>query len=56
MEQLERVPVRCRTQAIDEAEASALVSSGLKAEGFDYINQDDGWYQMPEGVLQRCSP
>lgn len=32
----------------DEAEARALVRSGLKAEGFRYINQDDGWYQCPK--------
>lgn len=25
-----------------------LVRSRLKAEGFDYINQDDGWYQCPK--------
>jgi hypothetical protein len=30
--------------AIDEAEARAMVSDGLKAEGYQYINQDDGWY------------
>jgi hypothetical protein len=35
------------TAAIDEAEARALVSDGLKAEGYDYINQDDGWYECP---------
>jgi hypothetical protein len=34
--------------AIDKAEVNALVRSGLKAEGFDYINQDDGWYQCPK--------
>jgi hypothetical protein len=32
------------TAAIDEAEARAMVSSGLAAEGYDSINQDDGWY------------
>jgi hypothetical protein len=30
--------------SIDEAEARAMVSSGLAAEGYDSINQDDGWY------------
>ena len=30
--------------AIDEAEARAMVSDGLAAEGYQYINQDDGWY------------
>jgi Lamin Tail Domain/Alpha galactosidase A/NPCBM-associated, NEW3 domain of alpha-galactosidase/MBG domain (YGX type)/Alpha galactosidase C-terminal beta sandwich domain len=30
--------------AIDEAEARAMVSDGLAAEGYDSINQDDGWY------------
>ncbi len=34
--------------ATDKAEARALVRSGLKAEGFDYINEDDGWYQCPK--------
>ncbi len=34
--------------AVDEAEARALVRSGLKAEGFEYINQDDGWYRCPK--------
>jgi hypothetical protein len=34
--------------AIDEAQARALAGSGLKAEGFDYINEDDGWYQCPK--------
>ncbi|HTW05708.1 MAG TPA: lamin tail domain-containing protein [Streptosporangiaceae bacterium] len=32
------------TAAIDEAEARAMVSSGLAAEGYNSINQDDGWY------------
>jgi alpha-galactosidase len=31
----------------DEAEANALVSTGLKADGYDYINQDDFWYGCP---------
>jgi alpha-galactosidase len=31
----------------DEAEAKALVSSGLKADGYVYVNQDDGWYGCP---------
>src|SRR5580698_6639340 len=30
--------------AIDEAEARAMVSSGLAAEGYTSVNQDDGWY------------
>jgi hypothetical protein len=30
--------------ATDEAEARAMVSDGLAAEGYQYINQDDGWY------------
>src|SRR5580704_3535965 len=30
--------------AIDETEARAMVSSGLAAEGYNSINQDDGWY------------
>ena len=35
------------TAAKDEAEASALVSSGLSADGYDYVNQDDFWYDCP---------
>jgi hypothetical protein len=31
----------------DEAEASALHDSGLEALGYDYVNQDDGWYVCP---------
>jgi hypothetical protein len=30
--------------AIDEAEARAMVSDGLAKEGYNSINQDDGWY------------
>ena len=30
-----------------EGEASALVSTGLAAAGYQYINVDDGWYQCP---------
>ncbi len=33
--------------AIDEAEARAMVSSGLAAEGYSSINQDDFWYSCP---------
>jgi alpha-galactosidase len=35
------------TAAKDEAQASALVSSGLSGHGYDYINQDDFWYDCP---------
>jgi hypothetical protein len=31
----------------DEAEALALKTSGLEALGYDYFNQDDGWYVCP---------
>jgi hypothetical protein len=31
----------------DEAEASALHDSGLESLGYDYFNQDDGWYVCP---------
>jgi Alpha galactosidase A/Alpha galactosidase C-terminal beta sandwich domain len=31
----------------DEAEALALRESGLEQLGYDYFNQDDGWYQCP---------
>jgi len=30
-----------------EAQASALVSSGLAAAGYDYVNIDDFWYDCP---------
>jgi hypothetical protein len=30
-----------------EGEASALVSTGLAAAGYRYVNIDDGWYQCP---------
>jgi hypothetical protein len=30
-----------------ESEASALVSTGLAAAGYNYVNIDDGWYQCP---------
>jgi alpha-galactosidase len=35
------------TAANVEAQASALASSGLKADGYDYINLDDFWYDCP---------
>jgi alpha galactosidase A-like protein/alpha galactosidase C-like protein len=31
----------------DEAEALALHDSGLESLGYDYFNQDDGWYVCP---------
>ena len=30
-----------------EGEAKALVSTGLAAAGYRYVNLDDGWYQCP---------
>ena len=30
-----------------EGEARALVSTGLAAAGYDYVDIDDGWYQCP---------
>jgi alpha-galactosidase len=33
--------------AKDEAEANALKSTGLAADGYDYVNQDDFWYNCP---------
>ena len=30
-----------------EGEARALVSTGLAAAGYQYVNIDDGWYQCP---------
>jgi alpha-galactosidase len=35
------------TAAKVEAQASALVSSGLVSHGYDYINLDDFWYDCP---------
>ena len=35
------------TAANIEAQAKALVSSGLHADGYDYINLDDFWYDCP---------
>lgn len=36
--------------AKDEAQARAMVSSGLARLGYRYINQDDGWYECPGGL------
>jgi hypothetical protein len=36
--------------AKDEAVAQAMVSSGLAKLGYQYVNQDDGWYQCPGGL------
>src|SRR5579875_3876032 len=35
------------TAAKIEAQAAALVSSGLKSAGYDYVNVDDFWYNCP---------
>jgi len=35
------------TTANIEAEAHAMVTSGLASVGYEYINTDDGWYQCP---------
>jgi hypothetical protein len=35
------------TAATIEAQAAALVSSGLSSAGYDYVNVDDFWYQCP---------
>jgi len=35
------------TAAQVEGEAKALVSTGLAAAGYQYVNLDDGWYQCP---------
>jgi alpha-galactosidase len=37
------------TAANIEAQAKALVSSGLHADGYDYVNLDDFWYDCPGG-------
>jgi hypothetical protein len=41
------VPGRDPTAADDEAAALALKTSGLLAAGYNYVNQDDFWYQCP---------
>ena len=35
------------TAAVMDAQADAMVSSGLKKEGFSYVNLDDFWYECP---------
>lgn len=35
------------TEADVEGEAKALVSTGLAAAGYNYVDIDDGWYQCP---------
>ncbi len=35
--------------AVVEAEAQAMQTSGLEAEGYQYVNLDDFWYQCPKG-------
>ena len=43
------------TAAIVEAEARALVRSGMKSAGYDYVNLDGGWdlpARAPDGSLQ----
>jgi alpha-galactosidase len=43
------------TAAIVESEARALVSSGMKADGYDYVNLDGGWdllQRSADGQLQ----
>jgi hypothetical protein len=48
------------TAATDEAAADAMASDGLKAEGYQYINEDDGWYECPAvtytGASQNYGP
>ena len=36
--------------AVVEAEAQAMQTSGLEAEGYQYVNLDDFWYQCPRAV------
>ena len=35
------------TAAVIEAQAKAMKTSGLEAEGYQYVNVDDFWYQCP---------
>src|SRR3981081_357529 len=35
------------TAAVIDAQADAMVSSGLKKLGYQYVNLDDFWYQCP---------
>ena len=37
------------TASIVEAEARAIVSSGMKAAGYDYVNLDGGWNLLQRG-------
>ena len=46
LEQLE-LPAHDPTAANIEAQANALMSSGLSAAGYLYVNLDDFWYQCP---------
>jgi hypothetical protein len=41
------VPGRSPTAADDEAAALALKTSGLLKAGYNYVNQDDFWYDCP---------
>jgi hypothetical protein len=41
------VPGRDPTAADDEAAALALKTSGLLKAGYNYVNQDDFWYECP---------
>jgi len=41
------VPGSSPTAADDEAAALALKTSGLLKAGYDYVNQDDFWYECP---------
>jgi hypothetical protein len=41
------IPGRDPTAADDEAAALALKTSGLLKAGYDYVNQDDFWYECP---------
>ena len=44
------------TAANIEAQAKALVSSGLHADGYDYINLDDFWYDCPGARARTWTP
>src|ERR1700691_2691108 len=35
------------TEASIEAQAQAMVTSGLKSVGYQYVNLDDYWYECP---------
>ena len=44
------------TAAIVESEAQSLVSSGMKADGYDYVNLDGGWDLLDRDAQGQLQP